>query len=495
MKTDATVQKGRKFQYGRCSSKPQVTGDSFRRQDVAKRDAFTYVDEGVSAWKGKNHKQGKLGELLKLAAAGDEIVINDYSRWSRQHPMDSLGELRSVVDRGVKVTFSAGGMSITTANFKPMFPMLAMLAQMANAESDELSRKIKSAYAGRAEKMKEEGHIKFGRLPAWLKWDSKPKTPGRKPVEIPEKVALVKKVFSLCIEGHGCTMIERKMREHPALGNSKRAEWNVRFVWRLLRDRCVLGFHPSSGEKQVYPQIISDDDFRTAQARLADRKTYTVATKHESRNLFTGMLFCARCGGPLAKHSVKSRGHGYSQLFCSNKIRGKKGGENCHGCARYDRLEARALALLLEQGKALRASMTQATPSPASALQAELDGIYAESNKIERLIDGMERPPKRLAERLVVLEAREADVKAKLEVEKARMKVQRPASVALGQFQVEFAMHLDDPAYRLKIRLALREIIERVNIDLSTKQAALVLKDSPKSVNIDMVDELEVVYQ
>jgi DNA invertase Pin-like site-specific DNA recombinase len=265
---------GRVFSYMRWSTDRQTWGDSERRQaqqalDWCQRnnrvlDERSFTDRGVSGWKGAHRQSGKLAALLKLVTTGDTILVEDSSRWSREQPLDSLNALRDVVNKGVEIVFLKTGVIVNRGNFNDpaVFLPNVLGSFIANQENELRASKIRSAMVGKRQKLA-EGKLIFGRLPAWLQWQGKPKTEGRQIVKNDDKVKQVLRVFELCLQGKGALAIEKAMTGEPPLSNHRKANWNVSFIIRLLRDRSVMGFHPGS-EKKVYPQIVSPELFNNA---------------------------------------------------------------------------------------------------------------------------------------------------------------------------------------------------------------------------------------
>lgn len=120
MKTERIVA----YSYLRFSLPRQALGDSERRQD----DVFDEYcrknnripgdlimrDLGRSAFRGRNAVTGDLAAFLAAIESGkvkrgDELVIEDLDRLSRQPPLESLDLLRAIVRAGVTVVTPTTG--------------------------------------------------------------------------------------------------------------------------------------------------------------------------------------------------------------------------------------------------------------------------------------------------------------------------------------------------------------------------------------------------
>ena len=471
----------------RWSSEPQSWGDSERRQEQQAKNWCqcngrtladqTFTDRGVSGWHGNNRREGALGTLLKVVKEGDTILIEECDRWSRESPLDSLNALRDTVNRGVEIVFLKSGVCVNRANFNDpaiLFPNF-FSSYLANAENEKRSYRIRQAMEARREQVK-SGKAVQGRLPAWLQWDRK----LDRPAIIEEKAMLVRKIFTLCLEGKGVRAIERLLRSCPPIANSKHANWNTRFIHRLLKDKAVIGWHVPTNTAGIYPPVIDEHDFYTAASKLESRKHLTVREACVDHNLFTGLVRCAYCGHTLVRYTGRSKGKIYAYLFCSGRLRGLS---DCpaKGIV-YDQFEASFLSLLTKADLMRRAL---AGPTPKSK-QAEVNGRLADverqANKILRLIEDEDEPSKRLLERLRQLEVQEKDLREEADAEAAKVAIQ-PLQ-AYDQMNVEFAGQLAEPKVRSRVRESLRDFVERIEVDTARKLYTVRLKGTRQSIEV-----------
>ena len=107
------------FSYLRFSTPEQMKGDSYRRQTSMAEayalehglhldDQLTFNDLGVSAFRGKNAKAGKLAEFLEavdtgIVPSGSYLLIEALDRLTRLEPWDALDVLRGVMRGGITV--------------------------------------------------------------------------------------------------------------------------------------------------------------------------------------------------------------------------------------------------------------------------------------------------------------------------------------------------------------------------------------------------------
>jgi DNA invertase Pin-like site-specific DNA recombinase len=479
--------KGKVYSYMRWSSEPQSWGDSERRQEQQAKNWClcngrmlanqTFTDRGVSGWHGNNRREGALGALLKVVKDGDTILIEDTDRWSRERPLDALNALRDTVNRGVEIVFLKTGVIVNRDNFDDpgvLFPNF-FGSFLANAENEKRSYRIKQAMQARREQVK-SGKAVQGRLPAWLQWD---RQLGR-PVIIEEKAVLVRKIFALCLEGRGVRAVERILRNCPPIANSKQANWNTRFIHRLLKDKAAIGWHVPTNTAGIYPSVIDEHDFYAAASKLESRKRLTVREACADHNLFTGLVRCAQCGHSLVRYSSRSKGKIYTYLFCTGRRRGLS---DCpaKGIV-YDQFEASFLSLITKADLMRRALAGPALKSKHDEVKGRLADIEKQANKIMRLIEDEDEPSKRLLERLRQLEVQEKDLREEADAEATKVAIQ-PLQ-AYDQLNVEFAGQLAEPKVRSHVRDSLRDFVERIEVDTARKLYTVRLKGTRQSIEV-----------
>src|SRR5262245_14486129 len=113
------VKQARAYSYIRFSTAQQAEGDSVRRQTkLSERYAhkhgleldkkLTFRDLGTSAFRGKNLRQGELGDFIKLVRsgrikAGSFLLVENLDRVSRGEPLEAFDLLRQLIQLGITV--------------------------------------------------------------------------------------------------------------------------------------------------------------------------------------------------------------------------------------------------------------------------------------------------------------------------------------------------------------------------------------------------------
>ncbi|WP_252255538.1 recombinase family protein, partial [Faecalibacterium prausnitzii] len=192
----------------------------------------------------------------------------------------------------------------------------------------------------------------------------------------PEAAAIVKRIFSMCMEGRGPTQIANQLWVDNVLtptayklshGRSTNApapedpyRWDKRAVSLILERReytgCTVNFktytnsiwdkkrHLNPVENQaIFPdtheRIIDDDVFEKVQEIRNQRHRMTRTGKS---SIFSGMVYCADCGSKMQYGSSNNRD--FSQDFFDCSLH-KKNGSKCKGhFIRVKVLEGRVLS-------------------------------------------------------------------------------------------------------------------------------------------------------
>jgi len=489
---------GSVYSYLRFSSEPQSWGDSERRQsqmalDWCRRNGQNlsenrFADRGVSGWKGKNRTSGALGQLLRVVAPGDTILLEDIDRFSRESPLDSLNALRAAVDKGVDIIFLKTGVKVTASNFNDpatLFPAF-FGSFLANSENEKKSFRVREAIAARRAKL-EKGIDVAGRCPCWLDWDAT----AEKHIVNEQKAKVVRRMFDLCNSGIGTRAIERKLREEGYKPITARVtykklpvSWSKTTIQRILTSKTVLGFVHADAKVRVYPAIVTDDVFYAAQQKLQGRKTFTVRNDCQDNNLFTGLCVCGYCGSSYVRLTARKD---YVYLACSGSLRHTTA---CKGLGQlhYRKFEESFLNLLAQTDLIRGILNGKQEPSILDALRGELSDVQKQCEKYLRLIEGDENPSRRLMDNLKALESKESDLQKEVEAAEAKERGTTPASRVYADLKGEFEALTTNPENRQRLREALRGLVEKIEVmrDSDVKQYRVFLRQASQPITVTL---------
>ena len=223
--------------YMRWSTKDQFDGDSKRRQlteaeEWCEENGYKFdkknviQDSGKSGFYAENFsKKSALGKFI-LAVKNDEyekgtiLLIEDYSRFSRDNVIDALEEFISLLKRGIELAFVRDNLRYTQESInKSTNDLFATICHMsaAHEESARKSHHLKKFWNGvrvdaakKGEAISEEFEktqelpkkypvIFPSNAPNWLK---KVEIDGKKYFEeIPERTEIIKYIFQLADQG------------------------------------------------------------------------------------------------------------------------------------------------------------------------------------------------------------------------------------------------------------------------------------------------------
>lgn len=306
-----------------------------------------YVDDG---WTGTNFDRPKFKEMIEDIEAGiiDTVITKDLSRLGRERL--GVGHYTEIYFPEHNVRYIALLDNIDTYIDSGMNDMAPFKGVINDMYVRDISKKIRSSLTER----RKAGNFLGVTAPYGYQKD-----PNNKfHLIINEKEAeVVKRVFSLYLEGNGLTKIAQILTkdEVPVPGESRDigktrktalyASWKQTTIRRILDNRVYLGelvqfkrrkINYKSKRRITVPEeeryickgtheaIIDEEDFNTVQSILKKNKSFK-GTKHDY--LFKGLLYCAECGARLnitySNYALKKYGeyrytticYSYSRLY------------------------------------------------------------------------------------------------------------------------------------------------------------------------------------
>ncbi|MFN3349215.1 recombinase family protein [Pseudorhodoplanes sp.] len=347
------------YSYVRWSTPEQSKGDSDRRQTEQARayaeakgldlDPLSYVDTGVSAFRGKNVEGGKLGLFLQAVKDGDIphgsfLLVESLDRVSRQTARKAVRTMEDIVEAGINlVDLSDGGRlysADTLDNDSLAFMMMVVRFMRAHEESATKSRRLSAVYDKKRRDAAKGGQSDkpFTRmLPAWIRWDDR----SKEHVPIPERARVVRTIFEKADEGWGQHRIAHWLnsKRTPTWGGARAAKyWHRSYVAKVLRNSAAMGvFTPHRTQKDetgkrvrtalspienYFPPVVDAALFERVAAKLGSTAARgRNANTGVVRSVVAGVAKCARCGGTVTR--VTKGEHVY--LVCSRANARAKG--------------------------------------------------------------------------------------------------------------------------------------------------------------------------
>lgn len=324
---------GLAYSYLRFSTPDQAMGDSRRRQLALAENyaqqhgllldrGLNFRDLGVSAFRGRNAKQGGLRAFLDaiehgLVPANSHLLVESLDRLSREQILAAQALFLQIITAGVTIVtlLDQRSYSMASLNANPTDLIISLVYMMrANEESATKSARLRAAWIARRDKPGNRHHGM--RCPGWLA--SKPDRNGYD--VIPEKAAVVQRIYREALAGTGLQTITHRLNAEgvPLFGhgNQRGKIWQRALVRHLLRTPLVIGTYtpcrseivdgklryvPIEPKEGYYPAIISVADFEAMRSRRLAWSTHYGCTnpKRPVANILSRLARCPECDRPM----------------------------------------------------------------------------------------------------------------------------------------------------------------------------------------------------
>lgn len=305
------------YSYVRFSSKKQEFSDSIRRQkELSTRyakdnklildDSLKLDDTGVSAFRSKNAKVGKLAAFLQAIEDGriapqSVLLVESLDRLSRAEVPEALELFLGILRRGVEIHTLKPQEVFTQESIRDLSSIITAIVVMsrANEESQTKSYRVKAARNARIEKAKQGKGLVTTRVPAWLTT-----TLDGQIVKVPERVKLIREIFDWAKnEGLGQRAIAKRLNSMgiPQWSPRKGSKgWGWAYIRLILTDRRVCGdFVSNDGQTIIpnyFPQIIDENTFVQIAAATKKRIRFVGRKGERVSNLFGSLVFDRQSG-------------------------------------------------------------------------------------------------------------------------------------------------------------------------------------------------------
>jgi len=325
--------RGLAYSYLRFSTPDQALGDSRRRQLALAENyaeqhgllldrGLNFRDLGVSAFRGRNAKQGGLRVFLdaikhSLVPPNSYLLVESLDRLSREQILTAQALFLQIINAGVTIVtlLDQRAYSVASLNANPTDLIISLVYMMrANEESATKSARLRAAWIARRDKPGNNHHGR--RCPGWLR--PKPDKSGYE--VIPEKAAIVQRIYREALAGVGLQMIGRGLSQEgvPLFGhgNQRGKIWQRALIRHLLRTPLVIGTYtpcrsevvngklryvPIEPRPGYYPAIISFEDWDTMrQRRLAWSEHHGCRNRKSTvANVLSRLARCPKCDRPM----------------------------------------------------------------------------------------------------------------------------------------------------------------------------------------------------
>jgi DNA invertase Pin-like site-specific DNA recombinase len=323
------------YSYLRCSTPEQLQGHSFIRQtEEAERYAaergweldrtLRLFDKGVSAFRGRNALEGQLGEFIKHVESGEVpqgsvLLVESLDRISRQEVGEAHFFFMSLLRSGVSVVTLLDRKEYTWANANSGNGMVELVISLmilarGHEESATKGRRVGAAWEAKRQRAKDTGEALTARLPAWLRL-----APDTRQVElVPERAAIVERIFRETLEGKGQHLIAHSLNTEGISPWGRGAYWHRSYITKILGNEAVAGnFTPHTVEyvdgkrtrkpqetlQGYFPAAISESLWSDVQAMNAGKQSRQRG-KHAASpvsHMLARLARCPLCGGTMTR--------------------------------------------------------------------------------------------------------------------------------------------------------------------------------------------------
>lgn len=304
------------YSYVRFSSERQQQGDSVRRQLALASayalkhdlilDTHSYRDLGISAFSGRNAIEGKLGTFLKavddgVIKPGSYLLVESLDRISRAQVDEALELFLSIIRRGIIIVTLLDEQVYSRERIRQdkgisLIVSLTFLVR-AHEESATQSTRVKAAWDNKRVGWKPGDRLISGMGPAWLK----AAPDNRSWIQLPDKVAIIQRIYKLSAEGVGQVKITNTLNAERVPTMEDAQFWTQGVVGALLRNPSVMGtYTQKKGGTQViedyFPAVVPKDQWLFVQNAVKSRRSKGGTKSDKISNLFSGMSYCLYCG-------------------------------------------------------------------------------------------------------------------------------------------------------------------------------------------------------
>ncbi len=356
-----TILYGRLSQEDSQKGKKQDDSNSIINQKLllekyAAEKGFTncrfYSDDGYT---GTNFNRPGWQEVMELIESGQvaTLIVKDMSRLGREYLQ--VGQYTELIFPSYGVRFIAINDGVdslyeSTNDFTPFRNI------MNEWYAKDCSKKGRSVV-----RLKAESGVRVASRPPFG-YQKDPADPKKHIIPDPETAPILQYIFRLCVEGNGPTQIAKRLkaekiptpaafyyRKHGKLiGGYEITDpynWDQASVADLLENEAYLGHTVNlkyttvsfKNKKRIQRPESEQLRFENTHEALIDQQTWDIVqdirkhkrrrTNMEEQNIFSGLVYCADCGGTMVLHRAHTMDAVKNNFMCSTYK--KKGKDVC----------------------------------------------------------------------------------------------------------------------------------------------------------------------
>ena len=318
--------------------------EMIQRLDLGGAERVPYVDDGRAG--DDFHTRAGLRQLLSDAQRGDVIICRDQSRLGRDAIEVTLVIRDLVRDRGCRLYYYVTGLEVQFANAIDQATTFIQ-GTGHQMELEAIRSRTREALRSRVRDGRVAGGACFG-----YRLERKSDGSGRKftiAVVNDDEAPIVRRIYDECLAGRGIKQIAHRLNDEgipsPSAGRRGSGSWassavrtillNPRYRGVYLHGRikklrqqgaiCRVKADPRDVIETEIPEwrIVDDAIWFAVHEQFATRDPKAESTpKPRTKYALTGLGRCARCGGAIVSHRVRTFGGGAERMMA-------------YGCARH----------------------------------------------------------------------------------------------------------------------------------------------------------------
>ena len=347
IKDDKSKKKnGREDESNSISNQKQILLDYCKKHGY--KNTMFFIDDGIS---GTSFDRSGFNQMQQMVEEGKicRIIVKDLSRFGREQV--EAGRLTQIVYPSLGVTFISiqENVNSSTGDGMEMLPFYNIFNEWYAAQT---SKKIRAVWQSKANNGKRvSSTVPFGYV--------KDSTDKEKWLIDEPAAEVVRKIYDLCLAGHGPLQIARILeaekilipsayyetvgRKHSQKVPTNPYRWEQATVVHILENRqytgCAVNFksttvsykvhkviHNPKEEYQIIPDmqepIISEEKWLRVQELRENRRRPTATGR---TSLFSGLVYCYDCGAKLHFCAAKSLNKNQEFFRCANYKDGRGG--------------------------------------------------------------------------------------------------------------------------------------------------------------------------
>lgn len=312
------------YSYIRWSSERQAKGTTLQRQMTSAKEfalangleLVEIIDPGVSAFRGKNTKTGKLGDFIDAVREGvipDDswLFVENLDRLTRQDVTTAQKLFIELLDLGLTLVTGMDKRVYTleSVNQNPTDLMISILMfSRANEESKTKQTRTVGNVEALVERHKEGLPVNIkscGKHPFWIDDSGSQYEAVR---QHPEYWKVAREAIDQFLQGHGIYKVKRHLDEkYPNGLNGK--EWDYQVLKRMRENRALIGERTIKiGNREhkllgYYPSLCTDEVEFLKLQELKEQNGYKSKKDKSSDNinLLSGLTLmrCSKCSGTM----------------------------------------------------------------------------------------------------------------------------------------------------------------------------------------------------